>query len=175
MIPPTFPPPPSPPSPYFPLFHPLFLLFLLYHLFSLPSSSPPSPSPLPLLPSLFSLSFSSSLFLHLSPAPPGQVDNTTVNSRSISLNRTRLTWVAPESNNALITNYEITYCFPSNNDNCMGQTNTSVRGNPAVPMVDLTVNPQRRYRVTIRAENAAGRGPESGPYSFDSPTAGRCC
>ena len=94
------------------------------------------------------------------------------------MSRTRLTWDAPENNNALITNYVITYCFPSmdsNNDNCIGQTNTFVRGDPAVPMVDLIVNSQRMYRVTIRAENAAGRGPESEPYFFDSPTAGTCC
>jgi len=42
-------------------------------------------------------------------------------------------------------------------------------------MVDLTdINPERRYRVTIWAENAAGLGPESQPYFFDSATAGGC-
>ena len=42
-------------------------------------------------------------------------------------------------------------------------------------MVDLTdINPERRYRVTIWAENAAGMGPESPPYFFDSATAGGC-
>ena len=42
-------------------------------------------------------------------------------------------------------------------------------------MVNLTdINPERRYRVTILAENAAGLGPESPPYFFDSTTAGGC-
>ena len=126
----------------------------------------PSPSP----------SLYSSSPLLLPPAPPGQVDNTTVRSEILSLRRTRLTWVAPENNNAHITNYWITYCFPiidSTNDTCVGQTTISV-GNPTVPMVEFTdISPQRKYRVTIQAENIAGRGPESQPYFFDSPTAGR--
>ena len=56
----------------------------------------------------------------------------------------------------------------------MRQTTIAVRG-PAVPMISLTdINPERRYRITIRAENAAGMGPESLPYCFDSATAGGC-
>ena len=37
------------------------------------------------------------------------------------------------------------------------------------------INPERRYRLIIQAENAAGRGPESRPYFFDTASAGRCC
>ena len=131
---------------------------------------------------LFCSSLSVFLHLHppspllLPPAPPGQVDNTTVRSENLSLNRTQLTWDAPEDNNARITNYWITYCIPiiySTNDSCVGQTTIFVR-DPTVPMVEFTdISPQRRYRVTIQAENVAGRGPESQPYFFDSPTAGR--
>ena len=120
---------------------------------------------------------SSSPPLLLSPAPPGQVNNTTVRSENLSLRRTRLIWNAPEDNNAPITTYWIIYCIPitdSTNDTCMGQTTIAIR-DPVVPMVNLTdISPQRRYRVTIRAENAAGIGPESQPYFFDSATAGRC-
>ena len=115
----------------------------------------------------------SSPFLSLlfPPAPPDQVDNATVRSENLSLRRTRLTWDAPEDNNARITNYWITYCITiidSTNDTCVGQTTISVR-DPTVSMVEFTdINPLRRYRVTIQAENIAGRGPESQPYFFDS-------
>ena len=128
----------------------------------------------PLLPLLFLVFL---LLLHLPPAPPGQVDNTIVRSENLNLRRTRLIWNAPEDNNAPITTYWIIYCIPitdSTNNTCMGQTAIAVR-DAAVPVVNLTdINPQRRYRVTIQAENAAGRGPESQPYFFDSATAGGC-
>ena len=88
-----------------------------------------------------------------------------------------LIWNAPEDNNAPITTYWIIYCTPitdSTNDTCMGQTTIAIR-DPAVPMVNLTdISPQRRYRVTIRGENAAGMGLESQPYFFDSASHGRC-
>ena len=135
---------------------------LLFLPLCLPLPSPSLYSPSPLL---------------LPPAPPDQVDNTTVSSENLSLRRTQLTWDAPEDNNAPITNYWITYCIPiidSTNDTCVGQTTISVR-DPTVPMEELTdINPLRRYRVTIQAENVAGRGPESQPYFFDSASAGRC-
>ena len=101
----------------------------------------------------------------LPPALPGQVDNTTVRSENFSLRRTRLTWDAPENNNASITNYWITYCvtiMDSINDTCVGQITIPVR-DPTVPFVELIVSPLRRYRVTIQAENVAGIGPESQP------------
>ena len=158
--------------------------FSLLPPFALPIPSPSLYSPhssLPMLsPSLYSplpYTLSSSPPLLLSPAPPGQVDNTTVRSENLSLRRTRLIWNAPEDNNAPITTYWIIYCIPitdSTNDSCMGQTTIAIR-DPAVPMISLTdISPQRRYRITIQAENAAGMGPESQPYFFDSATAGRC-
>ena len=116
------------------------------------------------------------LSLLFSPAPPDQVDNATVRSENLSLRRTRLTWDAPEDNNARITNYWITYCIPiidSTNDTCVGQTTISVR-DPTVSMEELThISPLRGYKVTIQAENIAGRGLESQPYFFDSASAGR--
>ena len=139
------------------LFPPPFLFLPL----RLPSPSPSLYSPSPLL---------------LPPAPPGQVDNTTVRSENLSLRRTRLTWAAPENNNAQITNYWITYCIPlvDLNDTCRNQTAVpSSSMNPMEVLADI--NPERRYRVTIQAENVAGRGPESQPYFFNSATAGRCC
>ena len=152
--------------------HPFFHLLLTF-----PSTSfvPPSPSSFTFTLPILSLYSPSPLLLP--PAPPGQVDNTTVRSENLSLRRTQLTWIAPEDNNAPITNYWITYCIliiDTTNDTCAGQTTIPVR-NPTVPMVELTdIRPLRRYRVTIQAENVAGRGPESQPYFFDSPTAGRC-
>ena len=117
------------------------------------------------------------LLLHLPPAPPGQVDNATVRSENLNLRNTRLTWEAPENNNAPITTYWVTSCISftdSTNDTCIGQTTIAVK-DPAVPTISLTdISPQRRYRITIRAENAAGMGPESQPYFFDSATPGRC-
>ena len=116
--------------------------------------------------------------LLLPPAPPGQVDNTTVRSENLSLRRTRLTWEAPEDNNAPITNYWITYCISitaSINDTCVRSTTIPIFDSSEKPMVDLTdINPERRYRITIWAENAAGMGPESPPYFFDSASAGGC-
>ena len=92
-----------------------------------------------MIPSLF-------LSLLLPPAPPGQVDNATVRSENLSLRRTRLTWDAPEDNNARITNYWITYCIhiiDSTNDTCVGQTTISVR-DPTVSMEELThISPLR--------------------------------
>ena len=117
------------------------------------------------------------LSLHLPPAPPGQVDNATVRSENLSLRRTRLTWDAPDNNNARSITYWITYCIPlmdsSFNDTCRDQTTISVMENSMMELTDI--NPQRRYRITIQAGNAAGRGPESLPYFFDSASAGRCC
>ena len=114
--------------------------------------------------------------LHLPPAPPDQVDSTTVSSENLSLRRTRLTWAAPEDNNARITNYWITYCIPlmDFNDTCRNQVPVpSFSMNSIENLTDI--NPDRRYRVTIQARNAAGRGPESQPYFFNSASAGRCC
>ena len=114
------------------------------------------------------------LSLLLPPAPPGQVDNATVRSENLSLRRTRLTWDAPEDNNARITNYWITYCIliiDSTNDTCSENQTITAMENSMV----ADINPERRYRVIIQAGNAAGRGPESRSYFFDSASAGRCC
>ena len=123
-----------------------------------------------MIPSLF-------LSLLLPPAPPGQVDNATVRSENLSLRKTRLTWVAPENNNARITNYWLTHCIPimdpSFSDTCSENQTITVIENSMVNLTDI--NPERRYRVIIQAGNAAGRGPESRPYFFDSASAGRCC
>ena len=116
--------------------------------------------------------------LLLPPAPPGQVNNTTVRSENLSLRRTQLTWYAPASNNAAITNYWITYCISimvSINDTCVRPTTIPVFDSTEKPMVNLTdINPERRYRVTIQAENAVSMGPESQSYFFDGASAGRC-
>ena len=150
---------------------PYTLSFLILSPLSPPLYSPHFPLP------VLSSSLYSSPSLLLSPAPPGQVGDATVSSENLSLRRTRLIWNTPEDNNAPITTYWIIYCIPitdSTNDTCMGQTTIAVR-DPVVPMVNLTdISPQRRYRVTIRAENDAGMGPESQPYFFDSATAGGC-
>ena len=62
------------------------------------------------------------------------------------------------------------------NDICINRTEIPVMDSSENPMVEIAeFNPERRYRVTIRAGNAAGRGPESQPYFFDSATAGGCC
>ena len=62
------------------------------------------------------------------------------------------------------------------NDTCIDRTEIPVMDPSENPMMEITeINPERRYRVTIRAGNAAGRGPESQPYFFDSVTAGGCC
>ena len=62
------------------------------------------------------------------------------------------------------------------NDTCIDQTEIPVMDSSENPMVEIAeIHPERRYRVTIRAGNAAGRGPESQPYFFDSATAGGCC
>ena len=152
-------------------------------LFHFPHTSP-STSFVP--PSHFSLHLfcsSLSVFLHLHPpctlplppAPPAQVDNATVSSENLSLRRTRLTWDAPDNNNARSITYWITYCIPlmdsSFNDTCRDQATISVMENSMMELTDI--NPQRRYRITIQAGNAAGRGPESQPYFFDSTSAGR--
>ena len=109
--------------------------------------------------------------LPLFPAPPDQVDNATVRSELLSLRRTRLTWDAPENNNARITNYWISYCIPIISV-CVEQSPTTISTMDL--SVELTnIRPLRRYRVTIRVENVAGRGPESQPYFFDSASAGR--
>lgn len=63
-------------------------------------------------------------------------------------------------------------CWVNNPGACLIQTTfPSSTQNPTVDLINI--NPNRRCRVTIKAENAAGRGTES--YIFNSASAGRCC
>ena len=96
-------------------------------------------------------------------------------SINLSLRRTRFNWRAPEANNAPITTYWITYCTPIMDSTCINRTEVSVMNPSENPMTEIIdFNPDGRYRVTIQAENAAGRGPESQPYFFNSATRGGC-